>query len=219
MEIDTPPSVSIHKWLLKLGKPHLIHFTYGDAKTLVRELNKSLGEKLIVIEPTGDLFVDIWEKEIIVRNMHYYTAPKLNTVPVKLKNGRIISIEKGIASLVKKLNDAGFKTFTSCSGMRSDHERKIPRYAWVTIITNDVDEESLDKLSRITTEMNLPVKRMTRERVLHGLEKLFIIHFTAPSGGRIVKWHGFIPEIRYPKEVLKARFDEFEMLIDKYFPD
>jgi hypothetical protein len=34
----------------------------------------------------------------------------------------LVEVDKGIAEVVKRLNEFGFRTFSSCSGLREDHQ-------------------------------------------------------------------------------------------------
>lgn len=48
------------------------------------------------------------------------------TVKTKL-GGKVRRIDKGIADVVKKLNEHGYKTVHSCSSLREDHPSRAPR--------------------------------------------------------------------------------------------
>jgi hypothetical protein len=54
---------------------------------------------------------------------------------VELKIGvTLVTVDKGIAEAVKKLNELGFRTVSSCSGLREDH-RGIHRLEEITFVT------------------------------------------------------------------------------------
>jgi hypothetical protein len=42
-------------------------------------------------------------------------------------DGHAVTVDKGIADVVRKLNECGFRTVASCSSLREDHPSQKPR--------------------------------------------------------------------------------------------
>jgi len=67
-------------------------------------------------------------------------------------------IDRGIVGLITKLNNAGYKTVASCSGMREDHPRG-PRLleGYISFSKKDLTTEQQEKIKTVAKAVGLRV--------------------------------------------------------------
>ena len=175
---------------------------------LAKKVNKKVGKKVLFLDRNNNIYTDTWENEVIVKNrIHNVYMNPLTWVDVPLEAGYSIRVEEGISSLVKKLNDMGFRTDFSCSGMRKDH---IQFYTFEHPRTPMIRFKNICKEER---EILMGVGRKLDLRWVdyHGEKSsLFTMKFLGTYPGGKIIMYGLIPFIHYTDDIIKKRFDEFE---------
>lgn len=90
------------------------------AKDFRRDVNRLARTKLLCIDTAGNIIIA--GTNVVVKNFR-----NVDEVRVRFKHGRSAIVDRGIAPMIKFLNDHGFKTDACCSGMVADHPNDIEK--------------------------------------------------------------------------------------------
>jgi hypothetical protein len=102
------------------------------------------------------------------------TKMKVKEKTVTLKDGRKITADAGITDILKELNDAGFITFASCSGMIKDHGKPESTYISFEVPTQS---KSVPNILRYPYDVEIEVENYAQCLASSLEESGFIANF------------------------------------------